>query len=432
MAKASDESANSLIVELGTAVLERALDDDGLSNLKDRQVRLVLGNTLSLDKARTPDIALVPSGVGDEGLSLDNKFDWRRMLCAIQVCSPTDARGTKRKHSADDAPPKEPPSKRSRSRTAKDVSSEALPAVEQDNTGDSGGDNQRTTKTDRDHTESESSTAVSASRWSPNATLCQDSVESKLLDVFRDAFSAHGDRSFAIGACVDKTRIKLMFVSRSGIVESNEIDFLRSPESFATFLLMFATLPLPRLGFNAATGFYNPFDVDDQQTRRVNVQLDSFDSDNNQKDQPDLSDVYLDRKIVAHSGVVGRSTAVYRLKHSEYAFNLVIKYSWQVKTHRREDEIIRSAREADPFHTPELFGTAIVEDDSPFESLRNACSYKSRDYEPRELRVLVMREYRLLSELGFGDEFWDAFAQLVGCEYVTLLHFNSRTHAYFR
>ena len=83
--------------------------------------------------------------------------------------------------------------------------------------------------------------------------------------------------------------------------------------------------------------------------------------------------------------------------------------------------MIRVAREGDPIHTPELFGTAVVEDTTPFDSLRNACRRKSKTYKPRELRVLVMREYSPLSQLGFGVEFWDAFVQLLGCEYFYFL-----------
>ena len=30
--------------------------------------------------------------------------------------------------------------------------------------------------------------------------------------------------------------------------------------------------------------------------------------------------------------------------------------------------------------------------------------------------MVILREVRPLSELGFGDEFWDAYAQLLGCE----------------
>lgn len=108
---------------------------------------------------------------------------------------------------------------------------------------------------------------------------------------------------------------------------------------------------------------------------------------------------------------------VCRLADPPYAFGLVIKYSWQQKSHRRGDEVIRIARTADPVHTPELIGTIIVDDDSPFDSIRNACRRKSKSFEPRELRVLVMREYRLLSELSFGKEFWDTYAQLLECEH---------------
>ena len=138
----------------------------------------------------------------------------------------------------------------------------------------------------------------------------------------------------------------------------------------------------------------------------------------NQKTQPCLNGARLGTKIVSHKGLVGRSTSVYHLECTNYHLELVVKYSWQIKTHRREDTITREARQADAVHTPELFGTVVVDDPSPFETLRNACSRKSKRHEPRELRVLVIRRYRPLTELGFGEEFWDVFGQLLGCKSI--------------
>ena len=60
----------------------------------------------------------------------------------------------------------------------------------------------------------------------------------------------------------------------------------------------------------------------------------------------------LGQKIASYRGLVSRATSVYRLEHA-YSFGLVMKYSWRFKTHRREDKVIRAAREADPAHTPD-------------------------------------------------------------------------------
>ena len=225
-----------------------------------------------------------------------------------------------------------------------------------------------------------------------------------------------------MGACLYGSIAKLMLASHSGIIESNEVDLVEEPELFVMFLTSFATSSFADIGFNSKTGFCNPCNVDDIVTRRLDIQLETCSDDNNQETQPCLDNVHLGTKIVSHKGLVDRSTSVYHLENSNYPVSLVLKYSWQVKTHRREDTMIREARQADPLHTPELFGTAVIDDPSPFETLRNACSRKSKGYKARELRVLVMRRYYPLASLGFGDEFWDAFAQLLGCESVTITY----------
>ena len=110
-----------------------------------------------------------------------------------------------------------------------------------------------------------------SSHWSSSETLCKESAEGELIGIFSRAFAARGDRTFALGACVYGTRVKLMLASHSGIVESNEIDIVIEPELFVIFLTMFATSSLADLGFNAKTGFVNPFFPDDDRTRRINI-----------------------------------------------------------------------------------------------------------------------------------------------------------------
>ena len=403
-AKERHDCAIESVEELGNIALTRAMDD--LYVAAERRIKLVYTEPLGIDDESQPDLAIVPASVSDKALMNNGKFDWRHVLGSLQVWFPLESRGTKRKFTVDDDARTDPSPKRSRASTSRDVAT----AVK------------ITTADDRD-SYSDTSTDVGSCRsnatdWSSDATLCRRSAEVELIAGFSSVFSAKGDRCFAMGACIYGTRMKLMFCSHSGLIESDEVDFALEPQLFAMFILMFATSSLSNLGFNTSTGFCNPFNVDDPETRRVKIKLETFRSDNNQATQPSLDRVLSGQKIVSQPGIVGRTTAVYRLEVPQYPIGLVMKYSWQVKTHCREDKIIRAAREADPVHTPELFGTAVVENDSTFESLRNACRRKSKNYQARELRVMVMREYLPLSELGFGDDFWDAYVQLLGCEWL--------------
>ena len=73
-----------------------------------------------------------------------------------------------------------------------------------------------------------------------------------------------------------------MLASHTGIIESDEIDIAFEPALFVTFLVKFATSSLTDFVFNASTGFCNPFNLDDDATRRVDVKFDSYASDNKQ------------------------------------------------------------------------------------------------------------------------------------------------------
>ena len=62
-----------------------------------------------------------------------------------------------------------------------------------------------------------------------------------------------------------------MLASHEGIVESEEIDFVREPELFIVFLTTFATSFLADLDFNAKVGLRNPFGPDDDRMRRIDI-----------------------------------------------------------------------------------------------------------------------------------------------------------------
>ena len=121
--------------------------------------------------------------------------------------------------------------------------------------------------------------------------------------------------------------------------------------------------------------------------------------------------------------LIGRATSVYDVERPEGSkVDLVVKFSWQVKTRRREDIAIRIARSIDPLHSPEIYGQAIVEDKSPSSRLIEAClssdkpTRPRRPFEKRELRVLLMRKYESVEKLN-DKEFGQVVPQFTTCEF---------------
>lgn len=105
------------------------------------------------------------------------------------------------------------------------------------------------------------SNSIPSSHWSSEATYCKHSAKGKVIQHFKEVLSSRGDRTHAFGACVSSARIKLMLSSHSGIIESDEIDFVDKQELLAIFLLMFATSAMFDLRFNAKTGYCNPLQM---------------------------------------------------------------------------------------------------------------------------------------------------------------------------
>ena len=402
--KAREDSVTRSFVDFSNTVLETAMKDLGVP--EERQIKLLYTRPIDADEA-IPDVAIVHVSMDETNVVQHRRVEWQRMLGSLQVWYPKEIPPKKRSRVLVEHSSEEPPLKRSKSPRSKSTKSVTAP-----NSVNSRVDWPR----HRSPSVMEASEPSSLSCGSSGLTLCEESAEGELVSSFTSMFSARGDRTHVMGACFYGTLVKLMFASHTGIIESNEIDLVEEPELFVIFLSSFATSSFADIGFNSKTGFCNPCNVDDTVTRLLGIQLETHALDNNCKTQPCLDNARLGLKIVSQKGLVDRATSVYHLENTGYPVGLVLKYSWQVKTRRQEYMVIREARQADPLHTPELFGTVVVDDPSPFEDLREACIRKSKRHEPRELRVLVMRRYHPLAELGFGDDFWDAFTQLLGCK----------------
>ena len=213
-----------------------------------------------------------------------------------------------------------------------------------------------------------------------------------------------------------------MFFSREGVVESDAVGFVNDHSILVVVLGLFVkyATDLPRLGFDAKMGFFNPFDLNDQSTRRPTVSITPITKEmfgNSQDTQPDLTRLELGENLTSRYGLIGRGSTVSRLK-SDYKHKLVVKQSWQVKTRKLEDEAIKLARQVDERHIVEIFGSAVAcngNGGSILKRLRERCSMQSTRFEERELRVLILREYEDISKLGVTEEFIDAIVQIMTC-----------------
>ena len=86
------------------------------------------------------------------------------------------------------------------------------------------------------------------------------------------------------------------------------------------------------------------------------------------------------------------------------------------------DIAIRIARSVDPEHSPEIFGQAILADETPTKGLISACPpiddhHSSEPIEEHEVRVLLMRKYNAIEELN-DDEFCDVLPQFSTCKSI--------------
>lgn len=229
--------------------------------------------------------------------------------------------------------------------------------------------------------------------------------------------SARGDRTHVFGAIIQKTKMKLQFYSHSCGVISDEIDIVEDAVLHAVFLVLFTRQPIDKLGFNTALGYCDPFKTKSGKTMCLNKKLESIPGGGSSYElDPEAKIEYRDRVHTEYSSV-GRGTTVFgvkRLRNCE--IDLILKASWQVTTRRHEDEAILIARRVDPEHAPEIYGRLIIPDPSPSMAVVAACKYHpTKSVEVRELRVLLMRKYRPVTELNDTD-FMRVMIQMIYCE----------------
>jgi hypothetical protein len=249
--------------------------------------------------------------------------------------------------------------------------------------------------------------------------------------------SCRGDRSFALVPVVTEQYISVSYYSREGFIESEVVDLLKTPVMPTVVLGLFVKFSsdLPRLGFNKKMGYFDSFDPDNTTSLHSNMQFTAItkaDGGDNQDNQPGLNQLQLGEHITRQVGDIGRGTSIYRLENTRFNVKRAAKHSYQVVGHPFEQDIIPTARRVDPVHVLEIIGYAIEGSDQILKTLRDACPIKPAKYEEREFRVLVMRKYTTISELGVDEEFLHAMAQIMTCKSRTLFQWRCCTNVKFR
>ena len=243
--------------------------------------------------------------------------------------------------------------------------------------------------------------------------------EVQLARTVAKVMSNSSDRTFAFGTIISGTWIRLTYYSRTAYIISKPFDLVRDPITFSLLLILFSKQPLEKLGFDANMSYCNPFDS--KAERKVKAKLDPVEGGGNGFELGPETELKLGGCIHIEHCLTGRATAVYNIERPEGCeVDLVIKFSWHGKKRRREDIAIRIARSVDPEHSPEIFGQAILADETPTKGLISACPpidghHPSEPIEEHEVRVLLMRKYNAIEELN-DDEFCDVLPQFSTCK----------------
>ena len=250
----------------------------------------------------------------------------------------------------------------------------------------------------------------------------------QILNYALELHSSSGTRKFTLTARIQQTDMWLYLHSHSVTIISDSIDIERDSVWFAAFWGLFVVATLPELGFNEYSGFTNPFDVEDERTRSIGMSFESIGTDGNTQtrpDRPSLVNLRLGGKLYVDFGLSSPGTAMYDVRQSDTendntGLPLAIKFTWHPIGHRNECDIIKAARVADPVHIPEVFATSTTQDaDSVAARLHACCKKKAPQYEPLELRALIMRKFKFASQLESDEDFAEVMFQLLCCKYTS-------------
>ena len=222
-----------------------------------------------------------------------------------------------------------------------------------------------------------------------------------------EMLSARGDRKYALGVRLNAHQMTFSFYHRSGIIEADHFDVCKNPEFFAMFLLMFQKEPR-FYGFNTTMGYCDPFDIHNPDTMKMDEKV--------VREQLKLTELELGELVSSEYCVVGRGSAVIKAKSSGADCELVVKFSWQEESRRHEAEYIRDASTVIGKNVAKVFGYAELDDDTPMDSLFQACTEKGT-YKTKKYRMIVMKYYKGIATIDSLDKLWNLLLQLVKCEW---------------
>lgn len=83
-----------------------------------------------------------------------------------------------------------------------------------------------------------------------------------------------------------------------------------------------------------------------------------------------------------------------------------------------ESKHIACARRVITKHAPEVYARGIVEQDPMVDALIAKCDRKAVRYERRELRILVMKKYKMLGSVKSSTKFKRAIIAVAECKLI--------------
>lgn len=364
---------------------------------------------------RKPHVTLVPQKDGDTEIDLKT-LRWDHMLCVLEfgkapsVSSEEkgDADVLKTTSSTGPCPPSESILAAVSQPLSPMKSSAAVPQAST---------SAKSLNQDRRQAEASPMTGVpqDASHREIGATVYDTEVQ--LSSSITEMMSHFSGRTFTFGALVRQTKMRLAYYSRSLYVISNEIDIVDDPVMFAVFLCVFAMQPPDKLGFSKDMDLCDPFNTKSKRARNLGFEINPVNGGDSYVLPPGMK-LELGECIHIEQCLIGRATAVFDVKRpKDCKVDLAAKFQWHPKTRRREDHAILIARGVDPEHSPEIYGVAIVAENSPSQKFMAACgSTPVLEVEERELRVILMRKYNPVEELT-DEQFCEVVPQFAACAF---------------
>ena len=126
--------------------------------------------------------------------------------------------------------------------------------------------------------------------------------ELQLASYAAEMLSAETGRTHVFGARVNGDKMTVAMYSNEGIIEAEPFSMLTDQEYLGMFLLMFQRDP-STYGFNKTTGYCDPFDLSNVETRKMDLSVltkvedtgDEFDLESARQDQVGRVRRYQDR-----------------------------------------------------------------------------------------------------------------------------------------